>query len=39
MGHDVMRQITAGVTAVGQEETSFLTQSQELWDSKTSGKA
>ncbi len=27
------------MTAVGQEEMNFLTQSQDLWDARTSGKA
>lgn len=31
-------QVTAGVTAVGQEELAFLDVSQELWDVKASGK-
>lgn len=31
-------QVTAGVTAVGQEELTFMTVSQDLWDSKASGK-
>ena len=31
--------MTAGVTAVGQEELTFLTLSNDLWDSKTGGKA
>ena len=31
--------MTAGVTAVGQEELAFLTISSDLWDNKTGGKA
>ncbi|KAJ3554715.1 hypothetical protein NM688_g2961 [Phlebia brevispora] len=31
--------VTAGVTAVGQEELTFLTLSNDLWDSKSGGKA
>ncbi|KAI0342666.1 hypothetical protein BDW22DRAFT_1357119 [Trametopsis cervina] len=31
--------LSGAVTAVGQEELVFLTSTQELWDSKTSGKA
>ena len=32
-------QITGGVTAVGQEELTFMTVSKDLWDTKVSGKA
>ncbi|EKM58518.1 uncharacterized protein PHACADRAFT_252915 [Phanerochaete carnosa HHB-10118-sp] len=31
--------VSGGVTAVGQEELTFLTVSEDLWDSKVSGKA
>lgn len=31
--------VSGGVTAVGQEEFSFLTVSKDLWDSKVAGKA
>jgi hypothetical protein len=31
--------VTGGVTAVGQEELTFMTVSKDLWDTKVSGKA